>query len=244
MRLHVFGTGSAGNAYLLKTVDAGILLDAGIPIKRMVRGFTGVKMHGCLVTHEHGDHIKAAKDLAARGIDVYMTKGTADAAELSGHRVHVVKMLEPFQAGCFEILPFPTQHDAAEPCGYIIRDMGTGETLLYATDTYYLRNTYTGIHYWLIECNYCEEIVKAQLNAGQLPEAMKDRLLGSHMSLRRLIDTLNANDLTTARKIILCHLSDERSDEARMVREVKKATGIETIAAQAGTDIRLDLTPF
>lgn len=244
MRLHVFGTGSSGNAYLIKTVDAGILLDAGIPVKQMVRGFIGIKIEGCLVTHEHGDHIKAAKDLAARGIDVYLTKGTADAAELSGHRIHTIKVLEPFRAGCFEILAFPTQHDAAEPCGYIIRDVGTGETMLYATDTYYLRNTYPGIHYWLIECNYCEDIIQDQLNTGKLHESMRDRLLRSHMSLGRLIDTLKANDLTTARKIILCHLSNARSDEAKMVREVKRATGIDTIAINTGDVVPLNLTPF
>ena len=32
---------------------------------------------GMLLTHEHQDHAKAVTDLARRGIDCYMTEGTA-----------------------------------------------------------------------------------------------------------------------------------------------------------------------
>ena len=82
------------------------------------------------------------------------------------------------------------------------------------------------------------------MDSGEIPEAMRNRLLGSHMSLRHLIETLAANDLTQTRKIILCHLSDGRSDERRMVAEIAAATGIETIAASNGMVIDLNLTPF
>lgn len=64
------------------------------------------------------------------------------------------------------------------------------------------------------------------------------------MSLNRLCDTLQANDLSQAVKIILVHLSDKRSDEKRMVETVQELTGIETIAADAGMSIELNLTPF
>lgn len=247
MVLHVIGTGSGGNAYLLKDGDNALLLDAGLPLLRIVRSMRTLNgLHGCIVTHEHGDHVQAAKGLASWGIDVYATIGTLNAADIpiSTPRVNAVEYLQPVNIGSFTVLPIPVQHDAAQPCGYIIRANATGETLLYATDTYYLRNTYPGVHYWLVECNYCDDIAKRQLDSGEIPEAMRNRLLGSHMSLRHLIDTLAANDLTQTRKIILCHLSDGRSDERRMVAEISTATGIETIAASNGMVIDLNLTPF
>ena len=247
MLLHVISTGSCGNAYLLKNGEASLLLDAGLPLLRIVRSIRTMNgLQGCLITHEHGDHVQAAKGLASWGIDVYATAGTLSASSipLSTPRVNVVEYLKPIEVGAFTVLPIPVQHDAEQPCGYLIRANTTGETLLYATDTYYLRNTYPGVNFWLVECNYCDDIAKQQLDSGEIPEAMRNRLLGSHMSLRHLKETLAANDLTQTRKIILCHLSDGRSDEKRMVAEISAVAGKETIAASNGMIVDLSLTPF
>ena len=65
------------------------------------------------------------------------------------------------------------------------------------------------------------------------------------MSLRRLCDALEANDLTETRAIVLVHLSDERSDEKQMVETIKATAGIEDVwAAEAGKTYKLNLTPF
>ena len=64
------------------------------------------------------------------------------------------------------------------------------------------------------------------------------------MSLRHLKEALLANDLSKTLKIVLVHLSDSRSDEQRMVKEIREATGIETIAASNGMSIPLQLCPF
>lgn len=141
-------------------------------------------------------------------------------------------------------MPFETQHDAAEPLGYLVRHEATGETAMYATDTYYLRYTFPGIHYWIIECNYCDEILEQSVQDGTIDAGLRGRLLSSHMSLRRLKDALAANDLRTTAKIVLVHLSDSRSDEQRMVREIEEQTGIDTVAASNGMSIDLSLTPF
>lgn len=249
MRLVVVSTGSAGNSYSLQAdrpPAPAVLLDAGVPTARVIRALGGLRgIEGCLITHEHGDHASAAKSLAQYGVRMYATPGTAEAiGGEHGQRIKRVKMLEPVKLGAFTVVAFPTQHDAAEPCGYLIRYEPTGETTLYATDTYYLRNTFPDVNYWIVECNYVEEIAAEMVEAGQIDKALKNRLLESHMSLRRLKDTLRANDLSKTRKIVLVHLSGERSDEARMVREVTEATGIETVAASDGMTIELSLTPF
>ena len=74
---------------------------------------------------------------------------------------------------------------------------------------------------------------------------MRHRLKTSHMSLRRLLDTLRANDLTKTRAIVLVHLSDARSNERAMVEAIKEATLIDNVvAASDGMTIPLDLVPF
>lgn len=249
MRLRVIGTGSAGNAYLLETEGRNtLLLDAGVSLRDITAALEKPSsLQACLVTHEHMDHAKAAGKLLERGIPVMMSTGTGKAlGNTLGPTAFVsVSANLAYRIGdVFTILPFAAEHDAAEPLGYLIRDDQTGEVLLYATDTYYLRNTFQQVHYWLIECNYCTETLDAQFTAGTIPLAMRGRLIHSHMSLDRLLDVFRANDLHRARKIILCHLSDQRSDEKRMVEEVRALTGVDTIAAHAGDVIDLKETPF
>lgn len=246
MRLAVISTGSGGNAYCLQTgapPAPSLLLEAGVSPQKIVRALGGLRgVNGCLITHEHGDHASGACGLCALyGMKIYCTNGTASAI---GARARAVEMLKPFDVAPFTVLAFPTQHDAAEPCGFLIRYNATGETVLYATDTYYLKNTFPGIHYWIVECNFIEDIAEGMAESGEIDKLLLNRLRSSHMSLRRLKDTLLANDLHDARKIVLVHLSDGRSDEQRMVREISQATGVETVAADNGMIIDLELTPF
>lgn len=251
MLLRVAATGSAANLYVLDTGKESLILDAGLPIRKVlpyIRDFRTVS--GCLVTHEHGDHARGIRDLVQRGVDVYASAGTFRAWQESSQESAPLtgfKPLQPLSAvrvGGFTVLPFETQHDAAEPFGYLIRYEETGESVLYATDTYYLKYTFPGIRYWIVECNYCEEILAEEVNGGVLDSGLKTRLLESHMSLRHLKEALLANDLSKTLKIVLVHLSDSRSDEQRMVKEIREATGIETIAASNGMSIPLQLCPF
>lgn len=101
------------------------------------------------------------------------------------------------------------------------------------------------MHYWIVECNYVDEFIDTQQEDGEISAAMRHRLKTSHMSLRRLLDTLRANDLTKTRAIVLVHLSDARSNERAMVEAIKEATLIDNVvAASDGMTIPLDLVPF
>lgn len=249
MRLTVVGTGSSGNSYVLESGGKKLILDAGMRAEEIIRACNGLHdVVGCLVTHEHGDHSKSAMALIHYGVNVYTTHGTSDVMGIKkGFFVpfwHMVEMLEPILIDRFTVLPFPTEHDAQEPCGFLIKDRKTGEQVLYATDTYYLRNTFPHINFWIIECNYTDEILNKQMEAGLINRVLANRLRKSHMSLKRLKLTLKANDLTDTRKILLVHLSDGRSDEQQMVEEISTLTGKETIAVNSGMVIDLNLTPF
>jgi phosphoribosyl 1,2-cyclic phosphodiesterase len=254
MDLQVIATGSAGNCYVLRAGGAhgqSLLLDVGLPITQIIRAVKGWdRIVGCLITHEHQDHSKSAVEIAQRGIRTYATQGTIEAINSANGpskpaQLRSVKCLQSKAIGDFTVMAFQTEHDAAEPCGWLIRYDPTGETAVYATDTYYLRHTFPGVHYWIVECNYTDTILQQQLENGDLDAALRTRLVKSHMSLRRLCDALEANDLTETRAIILVHLSDERSDEKAMVEAVKEVTGIDDVgAAEAGETYQLRLTPF
>lgn len=250
MRLTIIGTGSAGNCYAVHGDDGSILLlDAGISTRRVTAalGDDLRRVVGCFVTHEHKDHSRAMTDLAARGIDVYASAGTMRVLGIDNRVLRRLKAVcagSVFKAGEFTAVVFETKHDAAEPVGCLFRYEPTGETALYATDTFYLPNTFPNVNYWLVECNFVDELVLQQANEGSVSPELMLRLRTSHMSLRRLKDALAVNDLTMTAKIVLLHLSDQRSDERRMTREIAAQTGIETVAASEGEIIDLSLIPF
>lgn len=242
MKLRVIGTGSKGNAYLVSDSNDNVLiLDAGIKAKQIFAEIgDNANVCGCLVTHEHKDHSRAVFDLALRGVRIGASAGTINTIGADKTvNVESLKALQTYAYGVYTVMPFKVQHDAEEPFGFLVRHRETKETLLYVTDTYYLRNTFPGVMYWIIECNYvdADSLLGLEMNR-------RLRLMQSHMSLERLKQTLAANDLRRTMKIVLVHLSDSNSDEERMVSEIEKLTGIETIVARAGMEIELDVNPF
>lgn len=244
MTLTVLSTGSKANCYLLDNGVETLILDAGVPYGTIARrAVSGHEIAGCLITHEHLDHSRSAKDLLMRGISCYMSDGTANA--IRAHGAQTVKSKKLFSVGnTYKVLAFDTQHDSEEPLGFLIKSIPTNENLIYVTDTYYMKYKFDNIDYWIVECNYSDEELIRQVETGRINSILYDRLQHSHMSLKRLKQTLSANDLTTVKKIVLVHLSDQRSDEMRMVQEIEAQTHIETVAAINGECIRLERIPF
>lgn len=254
MNLKIIGSSSSGNCYVLETPTGSLLLDCGLPYKDIQKAlkfdFSGVC--GCLVTHEHQDHCKAVSELTKAGIDCYMSMGTWKAIEEdescypSLHRIKFIGNKDCFFIGDFTIVSFDIEHDANEPLGFLIQYNPTGEKLLFATDTFYLKQCFNGLHYILIECNYIKDTVKDNIESGNIPEKMYIRLLKSHMSLETCKKFLQTQDLSQCRNIVLIHLSDSNSDSERMTEEVQKVVGdyIKVSVAEPGIDFELERYPF
>lgn len=226
-------SGSSGNAYRVSDGRTQLLIEAGIPISKIKEalGYTLRTVDACLISHEHGDHISSAAEIAKNGIDVYASQGTLEAKNLNGHRFHEVKPLSLFEVGSFTIMPFPVQHDAVEPVGFLIRSSYTGEKLLYFTDTYYLKYNFTGLNYIMGECNYERDIVYRNIAEGIIDQNRATRLMKSHMSLTHFLEFLRSTDLSQVRQIYLLHLSSDNSDAEMFRREVQKLTGTEVYVA-------------
>lgn len=238
--LRVIGTGSSGNCYALEDGGEILLLDAGLNIHNIMQGinYRASSVLGCLITHEHKDHCRAVIKLHNAGIPCIGSRGTAQVVE--GVEYKPIKQ-EPdvWRFGHFLVMGFPTNHDAIDPYGYLITNTRTDERMIYATDTYYLRNTFPHINYWLIECNYIDSLI-----TDETPAYLRGRLVESHMSLSRLCSVFRANDLASCRKIILCHMSKERGDETEMVGTIRQSTRKDVCMAHAGDVIPLLQRPF
>jgi phosphoribosyl 1,2-cyclic phosphodiesterase len=217
---------SKGNCYHVTDGKTALLLEAGIRYKDIQRAlnFQVSSIAGCLISHEHGDHGKAAADVMKAGIDVYASQGTLDALGLSGHRAKSIKAKQQFQIGTWTILPFDVQHDVAEPLGFLLVNRA-GEKLVFATDTYYIRYRFPGLTHIMVECNYSLRILDENISAGRVPAVMKKRLLKSHFSLEHVKDFLLANDLSKVQEIWLLHLSDNNSDAELFKHEIQEITG-------------------
>lgn len=241
MKLKVLASGSRGNCYLLEGKNETLILECGIRYRDILKGlnFNLNNAIGCLVTHEHKDHSKAINDLIKNGIDIYTSKGTAEACEVRGHRIKYIKSERAINVGEFKVLPFGTQHDAVEPLGFLIYHKEIGK-LLFITDSYYCRYKFNEINHILIECNYSQKILSENIEQGLIPNSLKNRLLKSHFSLNNVKEFLIVTELKEVRNIMLIHLSDTNSNAAVFQEEIEKLTGKPTYIAAKNLEIELE----
>lgn len=234
--IKVIATGSTGNCYFLETEKEILIVECGISDKNIKKSldYDLKNVIGCLVTHEHKDHCKSVNEIMKLGIDVYMSEGTAEGIEFKDigykHRLNYLKATETYKIGNFTILPFNTQHDVNEPLGFLIYHKEIGK-VLFATDTYYLKNTFMDIDHVLIECNYSEDVLP------NLP-AWRARTIKSHMSLETLKDTLKHWDLRKTKDITLIHISGDNGNPDRFQKEIEEVTGINTYIGIPGLEIK------
>ena len=236
MKIEVLGTGSSGNCYKVKIGKATLLLECGLPYKVIQKklNFKISEIDACLVTHEHMDHAKAAKDLMKAGVDCYMTKGTAEALGINGHRL---KTFRPFEKARYYseelkdliILPFEAVHDVAEPVSYFIKTRNDDETLVFVTDTAYLKYKIPECDVLMIECNYVKAKLDENVRLGNINTSLRNRIVKNHLSLESLMEALKAASLDRCKKIYLLHLSDGNSDEKLIKRTIQETTGIEVV---------------
>lgn len=232
INIKTLASGSKGNAYLIDDGVSQLLIECGIKYKdiQVALNFDTKRVVGCLLSHEHKDHSKGLKDVLRAGIDVFMSKGTAEAEGIKHHRINIVENKKQFKVGTFTILPFDVEHDVNEPFGFLIANE-QGDKLLFATDTYYIKYKFTGLTHLMIECNYSQTILDDNINTGVVPQVMKRRLMQSHFSLENVIEFLKANDLSKVDEIHLLHLSDTNSNELEFKNKIQEVTGKRVVIA-------------
>jgi len=236
MKITCLASSSTGNCYVIDDGHNKLLLEGGIPFKKIVSKLNEHQLKfsdfvGCLVSHSHNDHAKAIRELS-RFIQINGSKETLEHFfDLTDLRIINNKIWTLYSGlktklKTYEIIPFSTEHDCPGSLGFIIKSNTTNEIMLFATDTKYIlynlsRYKFDSI---MIECNYNEELLDIQ----DINPALKKRLINSHMSLTTCVKTLKSFDLSRCKEIYLIHLSASRSDEKLMKNTVASEFGIAT----------------
>ncbi len=246
MQLRVLGSSSSGNCYLLENEAECLVLEAGLPFRKIKEALTFdiLKIVGVLVTHEHGDHAAYAKQYVNAGLHVAMSEGTSKVLSLP-----VCGYLHSgywYQFGGFSVTPFSVIHDAAEPIGFIIQheDMGT---LLFASDTEYIKQTFKKLklNHIMIECNYSQKIIDSRLSQGETLKGLRDRVLQSHMELGTCKEFICANATAALDTITLLHLSDGNSNAEQFRKEIQEIHPFSPVyIADEGLTVNLNIIPF
>lgn len=235
MKLTILASGSKGNCAYLQGERGALLIDAGLSARETLRrldaaGGDASLIEGILVTHEHIDHIRGLDVLSRRlDVPVYATGGTLEAylekscgapADLRRCRSG-----ERFSLGDFSIEPFPTSHDAREPCGFCIAEGGL--RLGCCTDTGTITTTIfdrlATCDAVLLESNHCPDM----LENGPYPAYLKNRIRSKrgHLSnpdaarcLQRLADRIQM--------AMLAHLSEINNTPDRVLLSALEGLGL------------------
>ena len=219
---------SSGNLY--EVVGGGriprrLLLECGVRWKQILKAlcFNISRIDGCLVTHEHKDHCKAAEKVIEAGIDIYSSEGTFSKLMLTeSRRVICVEAGYNFRpCDVFSVIPFGIRHDAAEPFGFLVRDLDSSDTLLFAPDNGFIEQKWDiQFTHIAMECSYDAEILQYNIKKEYLPLVLGKRLQNTHTSTevaKRYLDKFT--DLTKCREIHLLHCSEGNLDKERTRKE-------------------------
>lgn len=237
--LHVIGTGSSGNGYIIGTDDSLLLVEAGIRWREYAGAFgheKGLpKVCGCLVSHRHLDHCGHVEDIMSHGIPVYSCNDTAE--KYPG--TSVLHPMKKYRLGAFLVTSFPVPHNV-DNYAYMIEHEDIGR-LLFMTDLTRFPYNIKGIDTVMIEANYSQETIIDRLCAGSNIRSRPE----NHMSIDECLSTLQRLYGPSLKRIVLIHLSDGNSDERRFLGMVRDAfPSCEVYAARNGMQIEISKEEF
>lgn len=249
MQLKILGSSSKGNCYLLDNGKEALAIECGVAFKDVQKAvnFDILRIKGAIVSHEHGDHAQYVEKFIESRVPVYMSTGTFHEVTKKFKSRFLSPLLMEVgnivKIGNFKIQPFDTQHDSVEPFGFLIFHPECG-MVLFATDTYYLHYTFAGLNNILIECNYRQDILQENIEAGLLPKVLARRTIKSHMEFETCKEILQANDLSEVHNIVLIHLSDGNSNAVEFQQGIAELTHKIVTVARSGMTINFNKSPF
>ena len=217
----------------MESSSEALILEAGCKLMEVKKALHWQlsKVVGCAVSHEHNDHAGYAAEYAKAGIKVLALPAVQQAKGIKRNAI-AVELGKAYKMGSFVLQPFEVMHDV--PCvGYMVKQQELGK-LVFFTDTFACKYRFKGVSTYMVEANYCDELLEANIEAGKVPMLLRNRLMTSHMELHNTIGFLRSSDLSSVRNIVLVHLSAGNAEAARFEEAVMAATGLPAVAAREG----------
>lgn len=219
-------SGSRGNCTFVGDDRRGVLVDCGVSTRQILRrlesaGLGHVRIEAVLVTHEHSDHVGAARVLSrrlaereGRSIPFYMTQGTARGLHPSckPDRIDIIDAGTPFELSAgLSVEPVTVPHDTRDPVSYtltvgrvrvgILTDLGRGTRLV--------ERQLAGLDVAMLEFNHD----LTMLLEGAYPWHLKQRVRGphGHLSNAQAAELLARSGVGRLRHLVLAHLSEQNN---------------------------------
>lgn len=238
MRLTSLGSGSSGNAFLLQSHEATVLLDCGVGVRAINKALSVCgPLSAVVVSHEHGDHVRSLSSvLSKHACEVVASAGTFGAIG-TPEGARLMRAGERFQIDSLTISFVGVSHDAAEPCGFFIESPETSIAVI--TDLGCVEpqtlEAISAADSIVLESNYDETM----LSCGRYPAHLKRRIRSAvgHLSNEDCAAALAHSARSTVSGIWLSHLSDKNN-----VPQIAVATSREALLA-AGKDIPVTALP-
>ena len=240
MEFICLGSGSSGNAYIIKNGNECVLLECGFEFPKLIdkllmNGIELSQIKAVVVSHKHSDHAKCLNNFINMGFNVYCPASCLKNPDLAPSNVRIVKENSKFKlAEWLKVLCFETLHDV-ECYGYIFLDTTANETMLFITDTKFFDFKYKDYHYdyIFIECNHIrkrlEAVMQKALDNHKQGDVYKyKRQSAYHLSLYGTKLFLKQLNLTDTKAVFLIHLSKEVCDDVVIKTEINKCYGCST----------------
>ncbi len=185
----ILGSGSAGNAAVLRGGRTTVLVDAGLSARRILQrldeaGIAPESLDAILLTHEHGDHCGGLGVLLRRiPRPVFCTRLTADhlrdREDTAAAEWRLFATGTSFALGDLHFRTFSVPHDAADPAGFVVAL--EGRTLGFLTDlghpTQSVIDHVRGVHTLFVEANHDEQLLQQD---AKRPWHIKQRIMSRH----------------------------------------------------------------
>ncbi len=220
MNLAVLASGSSGNALAVEYDGQMLFFDAGLSGKQHLLRLESSSLPkaeavGLFLSHEHGDHSRAAGILARKWeIPVWGTEGTIHGSKLVGQKLHGLEYFcngDTVQVGKFTVQPWSISHDARDPSGFTVT--AGGRRLGIATDmgvfSPLARTMLEGCHGLVFEFNHDTDM----LWNGSYPWPLKQRIASGegHLSNDAAAEALAMVVHKELGFCVAAHLSEENN---------------------------------
>jgi len=222
MQFASLGSGSKGNATLVRAGDTLVMIDCGFSLRETTRrlhrlGVEAQQLDAILVTHEHSDHSSGVAALSRKHqIPVYLTHGTASTGRCDdSFELCCFNCEDNFSIGNLSVRPVTVPHDAVEPCQY--RFSWRGHSLGVLTDlgsiTPHVVDNYRDCHGLLVEFN--DDL--PTLQAGQYPPQLKRRVGGDwgHLNNEQAVDLLQQIEGAALKHLVVAHISEKNNSREK-----------------------------